>query len=108
MEIFTSLADKNPDRFLPGLAKGYNNAAVFYKKQNKFSEADSYYKKAMEKFEVLSEKDPDSYLPILAMIMFNYGVFATDYKVLEKALAIAEKYPQNPRCQKIIAYLGQK
>ena len=108
LEIFTSLADKNPDRFLPGLAKGYNNAAVFYKKQNKFSEADSYYKKAMEKFEVLSEKDPDSYLPILAMIMFNYGVFATDYKVLEKALAIAEKYPQNPRCQKIIAYLGQK
>ena len=75
IEIREKLAQKDPDRYEPDLARSYNNAGALYYAQGQSKKAEEYFTKAIEIREKLAQKDPDRYEPDLARSYNNAGVF---------------------------------
>ncbi len=83
--------EKNADAYEPDLAASYNNAGLFYAKQNQPEKAEKYYLAAIERYERLAKKNADVYEPELATIYYNYYLLKEDKTYLDKAYEIAKR-----------------
>ena len=113
LKIRRQLADKNPDAFLPGLAITLNNLTLLNLGNPK--EAEKYLKESLPIKRKLAQTNPDTQDLELARTLITGGyVYAalenTDQsqRYYHEALSIAEKYPQVPFAQKLIAMAKEK
>src|SRR5690606_18070511 len=85
LEIREKLAEKNPEAFLPRVAKTLNNLGNLQADKNDFEKAEISYNKALEIREKLAEKNPEAFLPRVAKTLNNLGNLQADKNDFEKA-----------------------
>ena len=102
VEILERLAKVNPDRFEPDLARSYNNMGDSYRYQGNLRIAEEYYKKGIEILKRLAKVNPDRFEPDLATCYAIIGLLCFQKTYLQKAVELAEKYPENQICRLIL------
>ncbi|KCZ87391.1 hypothetical protein HJA_12665 [Hyphomonas jannaschiana VP2] len=74
VELYRSLARKNPDTFNPGLAMGLNNLGNRHADLGNREDAMQAAQEAVDLYRPLARKNPDAFTPDLAMGLINLGV----------------------------------
>ena len=74
LKICRELAKKNPDTYLPDVARTLNNLAVLDSDQNRMEAARKEYEEALKIYRELAQKNPDTYLPDVARTLNNLAV----------------------------------
>ena len=129
LSIRKELAKMTPERFLPDVADTLNNLAVLHKNLNRFAEAEQEYKAALAIRRDLAKSYPEKYEPEIAKVLTRLAelhspsgsvlrritgiLFSRQVRAWAKmakaerteALAIAEKYPDDPACKIILEQL---
>lgn len=70
-----TLAQANPDVYLPYVAGTLNNLANLQKAKNDFPAAEAAYTEALEIYRTLAKPHPEVYLSYVAMTACNLGIF---------------------------------
>ncbi|MBB3181162.1 tetratricopeptide repeat protein [Variovorax sp. Sphag1AA] len=104
LSIRRTLAQKNPDVYLPSVASTLNNLARLNRHENRLAEARKAYEEALSTYRTLARKSPEADLPYVAITLNNLGVLnreenrmAEARKALEEALSIRRTLAQkNP------------
>ena len=102
LRLFEELAKADPDKFNHDLARECDNLGDFYSDQSKQDDALDFYLRALRIYEELAKTDPDRFNPDLAESYRIFGVLKNYNKWLKKSYQLALKYPQDPRCRRII------
>ena len=113
LKIRRQLAEKNPDAFLPDVAVTLGNLTILNIGNPK--EAEKYLRESLPIMRKLAQTNPDAQDLELARTLILGGFV---YEALEntdqsqnyfkEALSIAEKYPQIPFAQKVVAIVKGK
>jgi Ca-activated chloride channel homolog len=77
LEIRRSLAKKNPDVYLPDVAKTLNKLGNLSSNENRKAEARQQYEEALEIRRSLAKKNPDVYLSEVAATLNNLGALSS-------------------------------
>ncbi|MGL4943698.1 MAG: tetratricopeptide repeat protein [Thermoguttaceae bacterium] len=114
LSIRRELAVKEPGAYLPDVATTLNNLGVLQSDAGRNTEAEASYTEAFAIRMELAVKEPGVYLPDLASTLFLLGILQikTDretesQKFLAEAFDIAKRFPQNAKCQRIVAVLSE-
>jgi tetratricopeptide (TPR) repeat protein len=102
--LYRTLAQKNPDVYLPDVAMILNNLGVLHRNENRMVAARRAYEEALGLYRMLAQKNPDAYLSYVATILNNLGVLhrnanrlVTARQAYEEALEIRRTLAQkNP------------
>ncbi|WP_428934867.1 ATP-binding protein [Streptomyces sp. ACT015] len=86
VEIYQSLADQQPDAFLPDLAMSLNNQSVRLAALGRREDALTAITRAVKIREALADQRPDAFLPDLAMSLNNQSNHLADLGRREDAL----------------------
>ena len=87
LSIYHTLAQMNPEKYLPREAKSCNDLAELLSKMGRYADAKRYYVKALSSYRSLAEDKPGEYKPDVAMSRSNLGVILSKtghYKKAEK------------------------
>ena len=73
LDIYKKLTEKNPESYLPDVAKALNNLGVLQAKTNHLSDAEKSLQEALAKYRKLAKKKPVTYWPDVARTLNNLG-----------------------------------
>jgi tetratricopeptide (TPR) repeat protein len=104
LKLARELAQKNPERYLPDVARTLNDLGILDRDQNRMDEARQTYEEALKTYRELAQKNPETYLPGVAMTLNNLGNLESDQnrmgearQAYEEALKIRRQLAQkNP------------
>ncbi len=122
LQIYRNLAKVNPQTYLPDVANTLNNLGLFYSATNRLSEARAAYNEALSIKEKLAQANPQRFELDLCRTLIAMGLHYLNPKLenagpdtvkmartyLERALAIAQKYPQVHWAQQIVSFISAK
>ncbi len=102
LDIYRTLAQNNPQTFLPDVATTLNNLAILHSDKNEFQKAENAYDEALGIYRKLAQNNPQSFLPNVAGTLNNLGAlhkaknkFQKAEKAYDEALDIYRKLAQN-------------
>jgi len=97
LDLYRTLAARNPGVYLPGVATTLNNLAVLYNDTQRPREAEQAYDEALATYRELSKIKVETYLPGVAITLINLAVLYRNSqrpqeaeKAYKEALAIFE------------------
>ena len=116
IQLLDKMREADFQRYRSHAANCYVNAASFYaelgqrkaqrhhgeKAKRYFMKADRYYQTAFMLHRSLAAENPVTYEPSLAICCLNYASDFNSAAHLQKAIAIAKKYPKERTCQTIL------
>ncbi|MGA8657615.1 MAG: tetratricopeptide repeat protein [Chthoniobacterales bacterium] len=85
LKIYRELAQRDPQTYLPSVARTLNNLGILDREQNRSEEARTDYSEGLKICRELAQKKPDIYLPDVATTLNNLGVLDSDQKRREEA-----------------------
>ncbi|MEI7587140.1 tetratricopeptide repeat protein [Runella sp.] len=85
LKIYSQLAEKNPDAFLPDLATCLNNLGTYYYSNQKMPQAEEAYNEALKIYRQLAEENPDAFLLCVAGTLNNLGLFYSENQKMSQA-----------------------
>ena len=91
LERYQSLAQSNPQAFLPNVAKTLNNLAALSWKKNKLEKAQEDFGEALAIYRLLVESNPQTFLPDLAKTLNNLAILHSTKIEMDQA---QEKYDE--------------
>lgn len=71
---YRSLAERNPDAYLPDVATSLNNLGILYRATQRLREAEEAYRESLQLRRSLAERNPDAYLPNVAKTLANQAL----------------------------------
>lgn len=114
VEALEPFVDSQFPKYNIMLGIGYLDFGASYLVRKERKLAETYIKKAMDIFEPLSKMYPEQFAPILASCYLNYSLAVTDFnlikkiKYLNKSIALAKTYPEDPSCKMILEHFKVK
>lgn len=114
VEAAEPFVDNQFPKYNAALGTGYLNfgASCLMKKERKLAER--YLKKAADIFESLAKMYPEQFVPVLASCYINYALAVAGInllkkiKYLNKSVALAKTYPEDPVCKVILEQYDAK
>jgi hypothetical protein len=97
LKLCRSLAEENPEAFLPRVAMTLNNLAVLYCQTNAFGPALAAYEEALKTYRSLAEANPEAFLQNVATTLNNLAVLHRQTNAFGPALAAYEEALQISR-----------
>lgn len=97
LQITRSLAQSNPQVFLPYVAKTLNNLAVLHRTQNELEQAQVEYEETLQIYQSLAQSSPQAFLPYVAKTLNNLAVLHRAQNELEQAQVEYEETLQTYR-----------
>src|SRR5258708_21470076 len=91
LNIYRSLAQKDPDSYLPYVAATLNDLGILDSDQNRTEEARREYEESLNIYRNLAQKDPESYLPKVGATLNNLGILDIDKNRVEGSRKIYAK-----------------
>ena len=85
LKIYRSLAEENPDAFLPNVAATCDNLANLLKDQHRTEEAERLFREALEICRSLATENPDAFLSNVATTCNNLACLLDDQHRTEEA-----------------------
>ena len=80
-----SLAQKNPEAYLPDVAMTLNNLGILDRGQGRMEEARQEFAEALQTYSELAQKNPETYRPDAATTLNNLGNLDRDQGRMEEA-----------------------
>ena len=91
LSICRTLAEANPQTYLPYVATTLNNLASLRRAKNQFLEAEAAYEEALGMYRTLAESNPQTYLPDVAMTLNNLAILRAAKNQFPEAEAAYEE-----------------
>jgi tetratricopeptide (TPR) repeat protein/uncharacterized protein (UPF0335 family) len=87
LSIRRTLAQANPQTYLPAVAMTLNNLGILQRARNEFDRAEASYQEALGIYQALAQANPQTYLPDVAATLNNLGALQRDKNDFDKAEA---------------------
>ena len=85
LKIYRSLAEVNPEAYLPVVADTLNNLAVLQRALHQYDKAEDNYTEALTISRDLANVNPEAYLPDVATTLNNLALLQSDLHQYDKA-----------------------
>ena len=85
LDHYRTLADTNPQSYLPDVAMTLNNLANLQRAKNEYGKAEKNYIEALDHYQTLADTNPQTYLPDVAITLNNLGILQSDKNEYGKA-----------------------
>ena len=85
LRMYRELANKNPEKYLPDVAKTLNRLGVLLANIDELKQAQTCFEEVLQIFQKLAKKDPEKHLSDVATTLSNLGNLLCLMKELEQA-----------------------
>lgn len=85
LRLYRELANKNPEKYQPDVAKTLNNLGILLANIGKLKQAQTCFEEVLQIFQKLAKKNPEKYLSDVAVTLSNFGNLLCRMKELEQA-----------------------